>query len=221
MMSGCPQAPVPGLARCDSDTVGSSSGHTGAPAPGLTRIADDQRGRDAVGAQLRTSMYFQGDTPSARLEAPAPSDRDALGAQLWRGHREDNSSEYTSAPGPRNRDALGAQLRMDQNHKYIMKNVTLPVCDGSLSFKAYRCLLEKYFDDINCTRQLLSTLLLQSMSRGSNQAKEFYLEIVEAEDVYMPYFELIMKAENFFRKQNSVYDYFFKMDNMEQHLKVR
>ena len=84
--------------------------------------------------------------------------------------------------------------------KQALKNLSLPIYDGTYSFAVYKNSLEKYFEIANPTRRVKSALFLESMRKGKKEAQQFFQEVIDTDARYLPYERLITKAEEFFAK---------------------
>ena len=189
-------------------------------APGPHRSAEDQRGSAIVQDIGQARAYVRQDLgehmSSGTPPAPALRDKDVVETQLRQEHHRSYPSEHPQAPVPWDRAAEDAQLRKSQEQKFMMKKASLPLCDGTHSFKGYRTILERYFHDIDCSKNAQSSLFLTSLAKGNKKAKKFYSEIIENGKVDASYFELITKAESFFRNQTTVDEYLLNLNNMKQ-----
>ena len=96
------------------------------------------------------------------------------------------------------------------------KSLSLPIFDGSCSFKGHRILLEQYFEDTEQPRRLEASLFLESLRRGNKQAKEFHQEIVDEGLSRNGYRFLVTKAEEYFSKSMSTFEYVQKLNRMKQ-----
>ena len=100
--------------------------------------------------------------------------------------------------------------------KEARKSLSLPIFDGTCSFKGFRKELERYFEYTEQPRHLEAALLLESMKKGNKQAKDFYQEMVDSDQTYERYSTMINKAEEFFAKTTTTFEYFQKLSIMKQ-----
>ena len=76
--------------------------------------------------------------------------------------------------------------------------------------------LETYFELTEQPRHLETALFLESMRKGNKQAKEFYQEMVDSDQIRERYSILMQKAEEFFAKTTTTYEYVQKLNRMRQ-----
>ena len=97
----------------------------------------------------------------ATSRASPPHDRPEASADVMSSRREEDDER---------RSAAGRDAR---------ESLSLPIFDGSCSFKGHRILLEQFFEDTEQPRRLETSLFLESLRRGNKQAKEFHQEVVD------------------------------------------
>ena len=100
--------------------------------------------------------------------------------------------------------------------KMASKSLILPVYDGSTTFRVYKTMLTRYLDDTATPRSLDKSLFLESLRKGNKQAKDFYQEIVESDLMDLSFNELLEKAEEFFKKSITPFEYVQKLNRMQQ-----
>ena len=124
-----------------------------------------------------------------------------------RNHRERDNERERVEEIPRRRPEAAKDAR---------KSLSLPIFDGSCSFKGFRMQLETYFELTEQPRHLETALFLESMRKGNKQAKEFYQEMVDSDQICERYSILMQKAEEFFAKTTTTFEYVQKLNRMRQ-----
>ena len=147
--------------------------------------------------QMMAGLSARMDSFEQRLPDP-PSRPEPLAEGTSRRGREDDEMRRSSA----GRDAS--------------KSLSLPICDGSFSFKGYKELLLQYFQTTEQPRTLETPLFLESLRKGNKQAKEFYQSLVDEDQMRLPSYILLEKAEEFFTKSTTTYEYVQKLNRMKQ-----
>ena len=95
-------------------------------------------GRDFVHDLGQANSFVREDfgehMSSGTPQAPSLWDRDAVETQLRQDHQMPYQSEHPLAPVYWDSAAVEAQLWKSQEQKFMMKNASLPLCDGTHSF---------------------------------------------------------------------------------------